>query len=145
LRGNTEKSFLVLQFYIRSFNPNFASKFNGAAALVFFFGEDGYINCLFLQALNDKFYWVKDGHSSWCVNIQILPHFIFEHSKVNIVLVSSSRYSDGVTEIIDGLSWIASSSHSVDGQNSGIVPSMNSVCEDQLMQLSLRKHSVCNI
>ena len=55
---------------------------------------------------------------------------------MNIVFVASASAPDSITEIVDSLGWVASSSHAIDGENARVVPSSNVVFEDELMELS---------
>ena len=70
------------------------------------------------------------------MNVQVFSDLIFQNIKVDIVFVTSSGHTNSVTEVVDGFSRVSSSSHTVDGKYSGIVPALNFVCENKFMKLS---------
>jgi hypothetical protein len=76
------------------------------------------------------------------MNVKILPNLVFEDVKVNVVLVASPGHTNDIAEIINSISWVASSPHTVNCKNSGIIPALYSVCEDQFVEFSLGKHVV---
>lgn len=64
---------------------------------------------------------------------------------MNVVFVASASAPDGITEVVDGLGWVASSSHAIDGENARVVPSSNVVFEDELMEFSFGHDRVCDV
>mgnify|MGYP000901859129 CR=1 FL=1 len=79
------------------------------------------------------------------MNIEILSDFIFQNVEVNVVFVSSSGDTDNITEIVDGFGRVTSSSHAVDGKDSWVIPTLDSVGENKFVEFSLGKHVVGNV
>lgn len=79
------------------------------------------------------------------MSIQVFSDLIFQNIEVNIVFVTSSGHTDSVTEVVDGFSRISSSSHTVNGKYSRIVPTLNSIRENKFMKLSFRQDVIGNI
>lgn len=77
--------------------------------------------------------------------IEVLPYFILKNSEVDVILIAAAGDSNGVAEIVNGFGGIASPAHSVDGEYAGIVPAAHPVGEDQLVELALGKHGVCDV
>lgn len=133
LGRNAKESLLVLQLDIRTFHPKFIAELDRSATALLFLGEKRQIEHLFLMILYNQLNRVEDGHSPRRMRIKILPYLILKHSKIDIILIASPSHTNGITKIIDSLSRISSSSHTINGQDPRIVPSCRPICEDQLM------------
>ena len=137
LRRNAEESLLVLKLDVRAFDPKLVAELDGPAASLLLLGEEGNIERLFLVIFDDELNRVENCHSPGRMDVEILPDLILQHSKIDIILISSSGDSNSITEVIDGLSRIPSPPHSIDRQNSRIVPTIDPIGEDHLMQFPL--------
>lgn len=71
------------------------------------------------------------------MDIEILSDFIFQNIEINVIFVTSSGDTNGITEAVDGFRGVTSSSHTVDGKHSWIIPILDSVGEDKLVKFSL--------
>ena len=88
--------------------------------------------------LDNKFDWFEYGHSSRSMNIQVFPHLVFQHTEIDVILIASSRYSNGIAEVVESLSWITPSSHAIDSQYSRIVPSCSFIRKYKFMKFPFR-------
>ena len=98
--------------------------------------EEWDLNLLVLNSINMKLDRIEHSHCPGCIYIEILSNLVFENSEVNIIFITSSSNTDRITEVIDGFCRITSSSHTVDSENSWIIPPVNHVVENQPMQCS---------
>ena len=69
--------------------------------------------------------------------IKVFSDFILQNIEVDVVLVPSSGDTNGITEVIDGFSRVTSSSHTIDGKNSWVIPAFDFVGENQFVKFSL--------
>lgn len=144
--SNSVKSFFVLQLYIRSLDINSRSELYLSIAFLLVFGEKR--NCQYLrlfQILNNQLYWLENSHSPRSPGVQVCPNMILKQLKMNIVLITSTSNSNSITEIINSLSRVPSSSHSVYGQQSRIVPSIDIFLKDQIVQSALGKNHMSHV
>ena len=133
LGRNAEEPLLVLYLDVRALDPKLIAEFDGPASSLLLLGEQRNIKHLLLMILDDELNGVEHGHCPRRMHVQILPHLILQHSKVDIILIAPSSDTDGITEVIDRLSWISSPPHSIDSQNPRIVPTVHPVTKNHLM------------
>lgn len=77
--------------------------------------------------------------------VQIFADFVLEDSETDVVFIASTGDSHGIAEVVDCFSRVSPSSHAVDGQDSGVIPSIDETAEDQGVKGSLREDSVGDI
>ena len=139
------ESFLILKFDIAFLDKNFLWNFNLSVSSCFVFGEQRNGDFWLIDLFNDHLNWFKNSHSSRSVYVKVFSDLIFENIKVNIVLISSSGHTNYITEVVDSLCRVASSSHSVNGEHSWVIPAFYSVGENELVKFSLGKHIVGDV
>jgi hypothetical protein len=134
-----------LEFDVASFNKDFFGQSDLSIAPSLIFGEQRHCDLRVLNSFNDHFNRLKNSHCSGSMDVEVLPDLILKDIEVDVIFVSSSGNTNYITEVIDSFSRITSSSHTVDSQNSWIIPTSDSVRENELVKFSLRKDIVCNV
>jgi len=79
------------------------------------------------------------------MHIEVFSDFVLKHAKIDVILIASTGDTDGIAEVIDGFSRVASPAHAVDGKYSGIVPALDPIGEDEFVQFALGEDGVGDV
>jgi len=77
--------------------------------------------------------------------IQVSPENRLQEMQGNDILVPSSCHADRVAKLIDDCGGVPASPQPVQREDSGVVPPIYEVLEDQFVQFPLRKHRVAEL
>ncbi len=79
------------------------------------------------------------------MNIQILPHLVLQHIKVNIILVPPPRNPNTITKVINRLRRIPPPPHPINSEYPRIIPTLNPISKDKFVQFTFGKYSVGDV
>lgn len=134
-----------MEFDVASFDKDFFCQSDFSIAPSLIFREQRHSDLRVFNSFNDHLNRLKNSHGSGSMDVEVLPDLILKDIEVDVIFVSSSGNTNHIAEVIDSFSRITSSSHTVDSQNPRIIPTSDSVSENELMKFSLRKDIVCNV